>query len=853
MRGNPRIDSIAIPRGTPPAAPTAAMRLRHAVRALARTPGFSATAIATLALGIGLNTVVFTAYDAVALRRLPVRAPGEIVRLEWRNDSTSSDQFSWAGFERLSRTARSFASVLAASAPQKLVALLPDSPSGATGAINARPAVINARMVSSNYFDALGIAPERGRLFIPRDRLVAVVSHAFWKTALRGDPDVSGQTIEVSGAAFTVIGVAPEKFAGTGAPPETPAVWIPASAQGVLMPGVDWIHDDAAREWQVLARLRPGATPAQHAAELAVLAAAWPPEAGRPVRLSAIPARFFNMSGGAFDVFQAVCAVLMVAVALILLIGCVNLTNLIAARNSGRTQEIALRLALGASRWQLVRQFCLETTILGVLGGGAGFLLSAWSCAWLAVKTADFLERFTSGALGLSIDVSPDWRVFFWTAAVSILTGIGVGVLPALRASRGDVSMQLKRGTAASSGGDPRERSFLLAAQVASCLILLSAAGLLFRGASRSTSVSPGFEMKRLAVIAMDPRGITQSAAARAAIERDVVNRLRALPQVESVAWADRAPFLGTASGLFRNQGGSTLDCAFNGISENYFETLRIPLLAGRAFTPAEIEANAAVAVISSSAAARLWPHQDPIGKQIAPVTDWLARIVGRRPLTVIGVAKAVRSTYLSKDDEGYVYTPRGFGNATPSLLVRTRIPAEKSLRILSDALAEVNRNLPPRTAFFTVRQGPARMQVLMAEAPAAAASALGFVALLLACTGIYGVVAHLVARRTREIGIRIALGASRRDVIAAIGDQTLRPVAWGAAAGMIGAFAVSGLLRAMIAMPDVPDLTFGAGAFDATAFLGAALLLIAVVVLAAFVPLQRATRIEPAMALRDE
>ncbi len=825
------------------------MDLRYVLRTLARTPSFTVLAVATLALGIGINTVVFTIYGSVAFRPLPVRAPEQMVRIRWHSSAFSSDQFSWSEYERLTKFTHSFAAVIATSTPQTIVCNSPDF-------IGGVPEVVRVRFVSANYFEALGITPEIGRPFGSGDRAVAMVSHDFWITKLQSDPEVYGKTLSVQGVTLFIAGVAPSQFAGTGVPPRAPDLWIPASAQTLVMPGVDWIHDDGPREWQVLARQLPGVTGAQGLAELAVLSGAWPLEAGKPVQLSAVRATFFQMEkGGGSEVFLMVCATLMVAVGLVLLIGCVNLTHLIAARHSGRAHEIALRLALGASRWRLIRELCAESLVVGVLGGTAGLILSSWTCGWLGVKASELTEKITNGAVGVALDLSPDWRVLTWTAAVSVMTGIAVGILPALRASGRDVNSTLKQGGAGGFGGTGirRHRNVLLSVQVASCLILLSGAGLLFRGAAGSADINAGFDFKHLAVVGMDTRAIAGSAPARLGVERQALARMQAIPGIVSVAWADRMPFLGTGAGLFRNGEGATLGCVFNGVSDRYFATLGLALLAGRTFTQREVEQEQPIAVISESTARRLWPGQEALGRRIAAESTWVREAAGYGSLTVIGVVKTVRSTYLSKADEGYVYMPRRLHDAGALFLVRTRMMPERSFQSLSAALAGVNSNLPARTFIASMQQGPVRIQELMARAPAVAASVLGGLALLLACLGIYGVVSHLVSQRTREIGIRTALGASRWDVMAVVGSQTLRPVAWGAAAGLLGAVGVSGLLRTMIVMPDVPDLTYGAGAFDPVAFLGVLSLFGAVVLIAAFVPMRRATLVEAAVALRNE
>ena len=824
------------------------MDLRYAFRTLASTPGFTALAVATLALCIGINTVVFTIYGSVVFRRLSVPAPEDIVRLQWHSGDRSSDQFSWSEYNRLAASTRAFASVLATSTPQIVVCQFSD-------AMSVHTDVIRVRLVSGNYFDTLGIKAEIGKSFGRNDHHLAVVSHSFWTSKLHADTKVLEKTLSIQGVTFSIVGVMPPQFTGTGMPPQAPDLWLSASAQTSIMPDVDWMRDVRSREWQLLARRRRAVTAGQYSAELAVLSQGWPPEAERPVQLSAKTATFFQTDGGAFDSFVAVCMVLMIAVGLVLLIGCVNLTNLIGARNSGRAQELAVRLALGAGRWRLMKQLCVESLCLGVLGGVVGLFLSIWTCDWLEAKASQVIQEVSNGAIGLSLDFSPSWRILFGTAVLSVMVGIALGIMPAVRASGKNVNSILKQGLPLGFGGlgIRSHRNFLLASQVASCLVLLVAAGLLFRGAARSSDIDAGFDVKHLAVVAVDARTVAGSAQARHDLQREVLIQLQAVPTVESVAWADRAPFLGTGSGPFQNDRGATLGCIFNGVSLEYFGTLGIQLRSGRTFSKLEVEQQLPVALISESTARRLWPGQSPLGRRISPATSWLKDVAGQGSFTVVGVVKSIRSTYLSKEDNGYVYMPRRLPDSNVLFLVRTRNVPESSFDRLTAALAKVNTNLPARTYIFSLERGPVQMQELMARAPAMAASVLGGLALILACLGIYGVVSHLVSQRTREIGIRMALGATHWDVIGAIARQTLWPVAWGAAVGLLGAFAVSGLLRTIIVMPDLPDLTYGAGAFDATTFISVLSILGAVVLAATFIPMRRAMLVEPTVALRNE
>ncbi len=591
------------------------MPLRQILRKLAGSPAFTTVAVATLALGIGICTVVFTVYDAVAFRPLPVRSPETVVRLGWRTSVDASDLFSWTEYERLRESAGSITALVAASTPQSVLCTVPGS--GASS-----PTLLRVRFVSANYFDALGVHMQIGRAFFPNDTAVAVASHRFWTNRFGSRRELPSAPLDFRNGLLNVVGVAPAGFAGTGAPPEEPNLWIIASAQTISMPGADWTRSNI-REWQILGRKMPNT-----AQELPLLSAHWPREEGNAVTLTIEKATFFETGRGAFATFSGVCGVLMIAVALVLLIGCINLTHLVAARNTGRQHEIALRVALGATRRQLLQLLCGESLIVGLLGGCAGFVLSVWICGFLEWKAPDIIQKLTNGAFGLAIDLSPDWRVFVWAAVVSVMTGVAVGVLPAFRATCHDANHALKQGTSVAGGGlrSRRNRNVMLTIQVASCLVLLAGAGLLFRGASRSANIHPGFDYKHLAMIAVDARGLASTADARIGLEKKAIGQIERIPGIVSVSWADRAPFLGTGAGPFVSDNGAALGCMFNGVSDTYFTTLGVRILAGRTFTTEEIHQRAPVALVSEATARRLWPRQDPLGKTLSPSTDWLAR-----------------------------------------------------------------------------------------------------------------------------------------------------------------------------------------------------------------------------------
>jgi hypothetical protein len=370
----------------------------------------------------------------------------------------------------------------------------------------------------------------------------------------------------------------------------------------------------------------------------------------------------------------------------------------------------------------------------------------------------------------------------------------------------------------------------------------------------RSADADPGFDIRHVAIVGVNLKLAAETPQARAALLARAIERIEALPEVASVATADRPPFLGHGTGGFKNERNQQFACLFNLVSPRYFESLDIPLLSGRTFTAQEIATQAPVAVISMAAAQQAWPGQDPIGHTILGL-EW-ARQEGQLPhdrYAVIGVVKSVRSTYLSKQDEPYLYFPKPVSTTFGSLLVRTRVLPDAAAHSVMSALGAVHADLPSQTFMVALDQAPLEIQRLMAAAPAVVAGGLGVLALLLASLGVFGLVSQLVVQQTREIAIRLSLGAENRDVIGAVMGQTIRPVAIGAVFGLAGALGISFLLKTIMNAPDMPDLTYGAGAFDPLTFTGVLAVLGIVVAIASFAPVRRATRIAPADALRFE
>jgi predicted permease len=687
-----------------------------------------------------------------------------------------------------------------------------------------------------------------GRWFGANDGAVAVLDYRFWTRELNGDLGVVGRRINIHDRELTIVGVGEERFAGTGMPVLTPDVWIPMAELPSLV-GQDWRYDGRAH-WQILGRLAAGASLAQLGSELQTLRAGIPDSAGKPLPIVAKHATFFQSDGGEFEVFQQISGAFMVALALILGIGAVNLVNLFAARHAGRAREIAVRLALGASRARIARQLASESLLLAVVGGAFGLVASRWLAAWLRNWLIGTMTSVSGGLVSVFLDLSVDWRVVAYTALLSVAIGLGVGLWPALRSARADANGVLREGgTTTATRAAWGKRNVLLAVQVAGCTVLLAAAGFLLGGMRRAPNVDPRFDVQHMLVVFIND--LQTPADQRAATRAEVHRRVAALPMVRTVAWTKRIPLDGSETRTVTSPEG-TFSVSLNHSSETYLEAMGVPLQRGRMFTAAEVRANAPVMLVNDAMARARWPGEDPIGKTVAPGhaasgPDTTA------VYTVIGVVPNIRSDYLSRENGPTTYYPYDFQGEYGAFLVRTRGTPTSAITAVRLAINAASPTASAEAHVMTMVDGPMALQLLMAQAPATVALALALAGLALATIGIYGVIAGIVARRTREIGVRIALGAKPGQVIALVIRKTLRPVAIGAACGIAGAIGVSLLLRSLIAMPDAPDLTFGAGAFSPLVFLGVVETLVAVVIVACYVPARRAVRVDPTVALRSE
>ena len=810
--------------------------LRFAVRRLWKSPGFTLVAVISLALGVGANAAIFSLVNAVLLRPLPVKEPGRLVSVSLLGKDDSMQAFSYLTYKDF----RDRNQVLDGLFAERLA---PVSLSRGSG--NER---VWGYLVSGNYFEVLGVGAARGRTFTqaeegaPLSSPLAVISHSCWQRRFGGDPDLVGRDVQLNGHPFRVVGVMPEGFAGTEII-YTPEVWIPMSMQEWIEPGNAWLERRSTQNIFGVGRLKAGVTREQAEASLNLLAGQLGREypdtdEGRKVVL--VPPGFvIPQLRGAVVGFAAV---LMGAVSLVLLIACANLANLLLARASGRRKEIALCVALGASRWRLVRQLLVESLLLALAGGAAGVLLAAWLLALVAAYRPPL-------DVPIWIEAAVDWRVLLFALGASLLTTVLFGLAPALQATRTDLVPALKGVSSSRARGRSRLRGGLVVAQVTLSLMLLVAAGLTVRALRGLQAASPGFEVEHGLVASFDlglqgydePRGRD--------FQRRLLERVRAVPGVRAASLTDLFPLsLNYSSNDVHIEGrpgarGANAPVAMvASIEHAYFDAMGIPLVAGRPFEERDDERSPRVVVVNETFARRFYPGADPareaVGKRMSFRGDegpWneIVGVVGDGKYWTIGEAP-----------QPFVYSPLAQSySSTVTMVVRAR---GGDARALVPSLNAEVRALDAELPLFDVKTMEEHLGVSLFPARVAAAllGGFGLLALVLAATGVYGVVSYAAAQQTREIGIRVALGARRRDVLRLVAGRGMLLVAAGVLLGLGGALALTRLMSSLL---------YGVSATDPLTFVLVAALLLGVALVACLVPARRATKVDPMVALRYE
>jgi predicted permease len=796
--------------------------IRFAFRLLARNPAFAAIAIATLALGIGANTAAFTFFNAFVLRPLPVRDPEALVRLNGEDRNGPSRNFSIAEYRDFRDRNDVFSGVIALNL---LPVSLGDAVAGraATDYSILPPGYQFAfgLTVSGNYFNVLGGQPALGRLLTPEEDVtpgahaVVVLSEGFWRRHFGGDPTLVGRTIRFNGRPYEVIGIAAREFVGTQ--PNVPDFWVPLAMRGELHGDrTDTLYTARAnRSVALYGRLRPHVSPAQAAAAMNVLASSVAEGENPTVRISITDASTFV----SVKDFMPLIVPMSLAVGLVLVVACANVANLLLARAAGRQREIEIRLAVGSSYRRLVRQLITESLVLGALGGAAGLAASHWAIAFGYPAVLSQVPLPSGYRDAFTVDLNPDWRIFAFAVAVSIAAGVLFGLAPAINSAKAGVT------TARS-----RFRDSLVVAQVAICLVLLVASGLLLRSMWFVEALAPGFQTARLYAASPGVTGQSNPSMERGITEQ-FASKLGELPEIQSVSVCYNLPLSGMSPQM--DVDGTTLRVAYNNVGSQYFRTIGIALIRGRDFTEVEAQANAPVAIVSEATGSRVWPGEEALGKTIRLAEDGVAR-------HVIGVVGNARVGILWRPEDAYVYLPVG---SKPAYTI-FRAPswsapvAESTLR---DEAARIHPALraPVRAIEDSLEFAYAPFRFL-----AAAAGFIAALTLLLASVGLYGVVSLMVSQRTREIGIRMALGAMRSDVMRTVFRSSLRLVAVGVVIGLGGGLAFAKLLAVAL---------IGIKPFDLVAFTSTSGLMVVVAALATWVPARRAAGVDPMITLRHE
>ena len=817
--------------------------IRYGARLLAKNPGFSFIAILSLALGIGANTTIFTVVNAVLLNPLPVRDVSRLVELDTVDSKTMVTQ------ARATKIGMSFPNVQDYQRQnQVLTGLSAVAPIQLTLSGGAEPKQVQGQLVSANYFDVLGVPPHLGRTFLPDEDKkpsgndVAVVSYSLWASQFGSDPSLIGRTLTLNARPYTVIGVAPRGFKGPFTFLSADEIWIPTSMYPQVLSGfnADFFNDRRALFCFAVGRLKPAVGIGEAEASLKTVASHLETEfpidnAGRSVALSLLA----DAAVGVNDHSQFVLAgaLMMGIVGLVLLIACVNLANLLLAQAARREKEMGVRAALGASRGRLLRQLLTESIFLSLLGGAAGLLLAYWGRTLLWSFRPPFIERS-------DISLALDSHVLFFTLGIALLTGLLFGVAPAVKASDPDLIETLKVGGRGGTIGWTRNRlrSLLVVSEVALALVALAGAGLFIRSMRNAQRIDPGFESKKLFVMAFDLGSLHYDEGRAQQFYRDAIERAEAVPGVESAAVAANLPLGGGFARTVYPEGKDEAS-GYRGtltqtdpVSPNFFETLRIPLIEGQKFNDSDRASTAPVAIVNQAMAQHFWPGQDPLSKRFHFFGDSVLR-------EIVGVVGNTVVEQIGEEPQPVAYQPltQSF-SPQATVQVRTASKPEAVLGTVRSQIQSLDRNLA-LTNVSTIKE--VLSQGLWAPRMGAALLTLfAVLALVLAAVGVYGVLSYSVNQQAHEIGIRMALGAQQGHVLRLVLGQGLRLAVAGLAIGLAVALGSMRLLATLL---------FGVSAYDPFTFAGVAILLAGVAMLACYVPARRAMKVDPMVALRYE
>ena len=815
--------------------------LSYGLRQLRRNPGFTVVAVVMLALGIGANTAIFSIVNSFLLRPLPVKDAGQLTVVSFQQkNGPLLNQFSYPDFEDIRRQSSAvFADVFGYQIG--LTGLRAD---GKTGRM-----WIN--YVTGNYFAVLGVQPTLGRLILPSEGQqadadpVLVLGHSYWQQRFGADPNIVGKRVFVNGRPFTIIGVGPAKFHGISSLFETQG-YAPLGMAAMETSIGDFLHDRAQRNLSMVARLKPGVSVQQAQAQLSVVARRVSdqyPKTDEGLVLRLFREREARPEPDSTNAIPMIAALFLFLAALVLLLACINVANLLLVRATARQRETAVRAALGASRTRLARQLLTESLLLGILGGASGIFLGIWASTLL--RSIDFRT-----AIPFMLDFSFDWNVFAFACGIAVLTGCVVGIVPATRHSRGNLADVLRSGGRAVAAGRHRLRSTLVVIQVSGSLMLLIVAALFMRSLENAQRTDLGFDPDHVINLIIDANEAGYSESQGREFARTLLERVRAMPGVESASLAFSVPMGYYSSSDILHIAGYQPPAdqlapvaEFNIVTPGYFETLRIPILRGRAFTDADAQASQHVAVINEAMAQQFWPGrggvQNAIGRRFQMRED------AQHSIEVVGIARNSRVRGFRSPIRPYFYVPLAQTYiSVQTLQVRTAEAPEAALADVQRLIETIAPGMP-LLGGQTMNQG---LNTLVGfqryRIGAVLAAALGMLGLLLAVVGVYGVVSYSAAQRTHEIGIRMALGAQPRGILSMIVRQGLVIVGGGLAIGLLATFVLARLVsKFLVGVSGTDPLILGA----VTVLLGL------VAVAACYVPARRATRIDPVVALHVE
>ena len=805
--------------------------LRYGLRTLKHTPGFAVLAIITLALGIGANTTIFSWINSTLLNPIPGSAhPHQLVSILRGSTVETAFPFSYPDYADLRDQNQSFSGITAFSIYSLTL----------TG--TGQPERVWGDMVTTNYFDVLGVKPILGRGFLPEEEgkiggaPFMVISYRFWQVHFGGTSDVIGRSININQHPYTIIGVAPPLFQGsqTGLRSE---LWIPVSMQRQIVTDEDLIHARGETWLLLIGRLKPGTSEEQAQQDVNVLMqriAQQYPDAHKGHEATTVYP-LWRAPFGANAYLYILLPMLMAIAGVVLLLACANVANLLLVRSVSRRREIAIRLSLGAGRWRLVRQLLVESLLLALVGGGVAMLITTWTAR-------TFMKFIPPSGIPISMDVRADGTVLLATLIVSIVTGLIFGMLPALRASRLSPQAVLKDESTSTSGGLHKARlsSGLAVAQIALSLLLLICAGLFVRSFRNAQRFDPGFNPDHILLgsYSLLPSSYTRDQGLE--FHRQVLAKLKAVPGVESATLSSWVPLGFSLSTTTVRVDGYTpqphenMDIDAAAVGPGYLYTMQIPVIEGREFTLQDNQKSQPVVMVNQSFVNRYWPHEDALGKRIYTNERWF---------TVVGVAHDSSYNDLDEKATPFLYLPV-FQEYHSWVDVHVRVAGDAAAFVptLEKTIHELNPDLP----VFDEDTLTSRVQVASTGERIAGTfvGAFGLLALVLAAVGIYGVISYTTRQRTHEIGIRMALGAQRFNILSLV----LRHGITLTIAGVLIGLAVSAAVTRFLG-----SLLFQVGSTDGLTFAGVAVLLCAVALLACYLPARRATRVDPIVALRHE